>query len=203
MDDANKSLAKEEEDFFNQVAPNEKEKARMTKDSILALYGTAPTSATTAGSMMPGAQFPPTVAGYSAFQMPSVYNGGANNSVPGATPFAQMPCQPTANAFAPAAGNPAFFGAGAQFQSMVPSSQQVQQMPLHNLQQQQPAQTANFANFASQPAFHMAPATSGLPQMGGIMPHNMAAMGQPIAPATQSSNLNQQFGTLNLGNVWQ
>lgn len=35
------TLAQQEHDFFNQV-PNEKEKAKMTKDSILALYGTAP-----------------------------------------------------------------------------------------------------------------------------------------------------------------
>jgi len=32
----------EEESFFNQTAPTEKEKAKLTKDSILALYGTAP-----------------------------------------------------------------------------------------------------------------------------------------------------------------
>ncbi|GJQ80160.1 hypothetical protein Trydic_g23738 [Trypoxylus dichotomus] len=32
----------EEESFFNQTAPTEKEKAKLTKDSILALYGNAP-----------------------------------------------------------------------------------------------------------------------------------------------------------------
>ncbi len=42
------TLAKEEQDFFNQ-APNDAEKARMTKDSILALYGTAPTSTPSIG----------------------------------------------------------------------------------------------------------------------------------------------------------
>lgn len=35
----------EEESFFNQTAPTEKEKAKLTKDSILALYGNAPTVA--------------------------------------------------------------------------------------------------------------------------------------------------------------
>lgn len=35
------SLAQEEQDFFNQI-PTEKEKAKLTKDSILALYGQAP-----------------------------------------------------------------------------------------------------------------------------------------------------------------
>lgn len=33
----------EEESFFNQTAPLEKEKVKLTKDSILALYGNAPT----------------------------------------------------------------------------------------------------------------------------------------------------------------
>lgn len=36
------SLAQEEQDFFNQV-PTEKEKTKLTNDSILALYGKAPT----------------------------------------------------------------------------------------------------------------------------------------------------------------
>lgn len=34
----------EEESFFNQVAPTEKEKIKLDKDSILALYGSAPTT---------------------------------------------------------------------------------------------------------------------------------------------------------------
>lgn len=41
---ANVSLAKQEEDFFNQVAPTEQEKGKMTRDSIMALYAKTPTS---------------------------------------------------------------------------------------------------------------------------------------------------------------
>lgn len=37
----------EEESFFNQTAPTEKEKAKLTKDSILALYGNTPPTRTT------------------------------------------------------------------------------------------------------------------------------------------------------------
>lgn len=36
------TLKSEEESFFNQTAPSEKEKAKLTKDNILALYGNAP-----------------------------------------------------------------------------------------------------------------------------------------------------------------
>lgn len=40
-----KDVAKsEEESFFNQTAPTEKEKVKLTKDNILALYGSAPTN---------------------------------------------------------------------------------------------------------------------------------------------------------------
>lgn len=35
-------IKSEEESFFNQTAPPEKEKVKLTKDSILALYGSAP-----------------------------------------------------------------------------------------------------------------------------------------------------------------
>ncbi|CAB0030058.1 unnamed protein product [Trichogramma brassicae] len=40
---ANNSAKSEEESFFNQTAPTPQEKSKMTKDSILALYGTQPT----------------------------------------------------------------------------------------------------------------------------------------------------------------
>lgn len=39
------SLAQEEADFFNQSVPSESEKAKLTKDSIMALYGRLPSGA--------------------------------------------------------------------------------------------------------------------------------------------------------------
>lgn len=38
------NLSKQEAEFFNQSVPSEKEKAKLTKDSILALYGKGPTN---------------------------------------------------------------------------------------------------------------------------------------------------------------
>nr|CAH7722385.1 unnamed protein product [Callosobruchus chinensis] len=40
--ESNNDVQKEEENFFNQVLPTEKEKAKLDKDSILALYANAP-----------------------------------------------------------------------------------------------------------------------------------------------------------------
>lgn len=38
------ALKNEEESFFNQTAPTEKERAKLTKDNIMALYGSAPSA---------------------------------------------------------------------------------------------------------------------------------------------------------------
>lgn len=41
-DEITDAVKAEEKNFFNQPAPSEKEKSKMTKDSIMALYGSAP-----------------------------------------------------------------------------------------------------------------------------------------------------------------
>lgn len=51
------SLAKQEEDFFNQVAPTEQEKGKMTRDSIMALYAKTPSTATNVGQFNGGGAF--------------------------------------------------------------------------------------------------------------------------------------------------
>lgn len=169
------TLAQQEHDFFNQV-PNEAGKAKMTKDSILALYGAAPT-------------------------------------IPASTNQFTMPGMPPMNV-----DNGSLFGMYQQ-QAAPPSQQQPSfGMPVAN---QPPAAINNFAQFGmmqqAQPAMNF-PATHTMPnQSMGFsnvpqMNPSMQAFNQsPVTKATNKfgtanhtpNNVNQQFGNLNLGNVWQ
>ncbi|XP_055693030.1 stromal membrane-associated protein 1-like [Lutzomyia longipalpis] len=145
------ALDQEEADFFNQV-PNEKEKAKMTKDSIMALYAAAPTP-----SFNNFSQFPPPQAPY----------GGQFGAQPG-------------SGFAAA---PTGYAAMPQFG---------QQPPHHP-----PVSTNNGAMFG----FPAQPQPFG--QFTAFQtPPNSAGLKQP-PPNAANSALNQQFGNLNLGNVWQ
>lgn len=140
-------MAKEEQDFFNQ-APNDAEKARMTKDSILALYGTAPTSTPSIGQ----------------------FNGVFNQF--GAAAPSAMPMQ---HGF----GNQ--FGQNHNF--IAASSVPMMNMNASVFPPQIPQQS--FASFPPQATF-------------GTQP-----FGQPSSQPSNANNINQQFGNLNLGNVWQ
>uniref|UniRef100_A0A1B0DA60 Uncharacterized protein n=1 Tax=Phlebotomus papatasi TaxID=29031 RepID=A0A1B0DA60_PHLPP len=150
------ALDKEEADFFNQV-PSEKEKAKMTKDSIMALYATAPTP-----NFSNFSQFPPPQSQFPPF-------GGAPQQgtfgVPAGYPAA--PFGAPQNVPPPSLNNGAMFG--------FPTTQT----------QMQPSAFAQFTPF-QQPQTN---ATTG----------NLKAAPPPNA----NPNLNQQFGNLNLGNVWQ
>lgn len=53
------SLAQEEADFFNQSVPSESEKAKLTKDSIMALYGRLPSGAAPVQQQQPTPQANP------------------------------------------------------------------------------------------------------------------------------------------------
>ncbi|KAJ6647854.1 Stromal membrane-associated protein 1 [Pseudolycoriella hygida] len=143
-DSTSNTLAKEEKDFFNQ-APNDAEKARMTKDSILALYGTAPASVPSIGQ----------------------FNGGFNQ-------FGAALSLPVQQSF----GNQ--FGQNHNF--ITTSS-----APMMNMNAGFPPQIQQqaFASFPSQGTFN--------PQL----------FGQPSSQPSNVNNINQQFGNLNLGNVWQ
>lgn len=140
------TLAKEEQDFFNQ-APNDAEKARMTKDSILALYGTAPTSTSSIGQ----------------------FNGGFNQFGT-AAPNTTMPMHGFASQFGQ---NHNFIAASAA--------------PMMNMN------ASGFPPPIPQQGFASFP-----PQAFGTQP-----FGQPPSQPTNANNINQQFGNLNLGNVWQ
>lgn len=159
------SLAQQEQDFFNQV-PNEKEKAKMTKDSILALYGAAPTI-----NRLPTN----TNNQYIPQGMPGMDNGTAFG-----IPFQQS------NVFGMA-------NAGMNNFQQLGMMQQVQTQPSMNFQQVHTMNTAT-----NQSIGH------------GI--GNLTQSNPPLQPFTQQmnqnpnsnvNNVNQQFGGLNLGNVWQ
>lgn len=137
-------MAKEEQDFFNQ-APNDAEKARMTKDSILALYGTAPTST-------------PSIGQFNGFNQ---FGTAAPNAMPMQHGFGNQ------------------FGQNQNF--IAASSAPMMNMNASGFPPQ--IQQQGFASFPPQ-------ATFGTQQFG-----------QP--PSQASNNINQQFGNLNLGNVWQ
>lgn len=173
------SLAQQEQDFFNQV-PSDKDKAKMTKDSILALYGAAPTI-----NRMPQ-QSPNNH--FMAPGMPTQLNNDFANL---STQFQQQspfPGQLTNNA-----NNFAQFG-----------------------MMQQGQQTMNF----QQPMNNTIQGIGGNQGIGGfpnlVQQTNQSSFIQPNANVnlafstiqTQKSNANvtsanQQFGNLNLGNVWQ
>lgn len=228
------TLAKEEADFFNQSSissTQEKDKGKMTKDSILALYGTPPTNSigqfnnnplvgfnnsfshhqTGAGQFMPMGvtsqtqTFPALVPGGAGMpqqqqqqQQPQQQQFGhtglatnLNLNLAGMPPGLLGPPQPHPQTQFMTAPNsmynqPVMTAPGA-FTSAVPS----QIMP-----------QSTFAQFPSQPSFGVAISSSS--GFGAIMP----TLGQHSTTVTaptqsQSSNLSQQFGNLNLGNVWQ
>lgn len=177
------TLAQQEHDFFNQV-PNEKEKAKMTKDSILALYGQAPTISA-GNQFMPGMQTMPTVdANGSLFGMPMQYQQ-----------------QPQPPAFGMPAGVNPQAAAGlnnfAQFGMMAPAAgQPTPQMNFpaatHSISTM-PNQSMGFSNVPSamNPAFNQT----------NVNKNN--AFGTGTTHTSNVNNANQQFGSLNLGNVWQ
>lgn len=161
------TLAQQEHDFFNQV-PNEKEKAKLTKDSILALYGAAPAM----NSLPTNNQF--------MQSMPSMNDNGALFGMQ----YQQQPSfgMPPPNPSAGVLNNFAQFGLMQPGQSM-------------NFQQ---SHTLN-----SMPNQSMGFST--VPQANP----SLHAFNQPNASKTNNfaapnvNNVNQQFGSLNLGNVWQ
>ncbi|CAD7088337.1 unnamed protein product [Hermetia illucens] len=214
------ALDKEEADFFNQTSINSgSDKTKMTKDSILALYGTAPTStigqfnnnplvgfnntfshqqpAGAAGQYMPQQQaFPAIVPGGAPPPVSQAQFGHAglatnlNLNLAGMPPGLLGPPQPHPHTQFMTPPNsvtmynqPVMTAPGA-FTSAAVMHQQVV-----------PSQPASFAQFPPQP-FGAMPTGFGPPPGAGT---NVTASTQ----STASTNLSQQFGNLNLGNVWQ
>lgn len=183
VNETKSSLAQEEQDFFNQI-PTEKEKAKMTKDSIMALYAAAPAIN----------QFN---ANFNAAPTSTVAN---NHQFVGQMMPPQLNSMP-ANAFGNGSiqfstGHPTQYGMQPQNFQM-PLQQQQQQ---HQQHQQQPHTIGAFTSFPQQ-------STGGFP-MQPFAQHPNSSTSLPPATSnnfngTNNPNLNQQFGNLSLGNVWQ
>lgn len=173
------SLAKQEQDFFNQV-PSESGKSKMTKDSILALYGTAPTITTNSAQFSSGGaavfnQFGATHTGYAV----PPHMGGFGTPHQSVGQFGQIPNQN----FIPAQQQQ--FG-GFNAAAGISGFQQMQQQQTHQLQ-----------SFAQFPPNHNSAIAANFPtSFGSVAP-------TPPATTANNTNVNQQFGNLNLGNVWQ
>lgn len=196
--DPSLSLAKEEQDFFNQV-PTEKEKTKMTKDSIMALYGSAPPSSNPTNIL---GQFNGTIGagvGFNQFNSPitGCYTTNPHQQIH-ATPNlygGQIPSIPN-QAFgctpAPIAN---LFGATYQQQSQLLTQQQVPQ------QQQQPQQQIQFANFP--PLVGSVGNSTGIasvPSGQSFQMQQTFAIQPTAAVAPTNGTLNQKFANLN---VWQ
>lgn len=183
------SLEKQEADFFSQVT-GEKDQAKMTKDSIMALYGKAPA--------------PTNLANFNNPTNPSAFTTNFNNT----QGFMQQPqqqmqqqqLQQQFNQQTPGFGAQNFgmnlMGANQQSpQNLMFRTGQTPQMMggqlqgFNNIQspQQQQSSQQSFAQFPIQ-AF---PTTQN------------SNFNKPGQPAAGLGNINQQFGNINLGNVWQ
>lgn len=267
------SLAQEEADFFNQTIPTEAEKAKLTKDSIMALYAknnpspfiqAAATAAAAppqqqsqavqppqqlfgggcsvplAGPMMQyagmnmGQQMQQPVAAASVpAQFGSMQGFGQPPQVGGAFMNGFGQPQPTAGPTFPVMGQSGFGNnnqallnqtnpmmAMKQGFGILPQQQQLQQ-PQQSQQQQVhfPQMMGQMQQFpgmmlmgggagggvgagamtmppSSQPTLAQGPGQFGTPAM-------MAPNGQSFAAQNPAGNMQQQFGALNLGNVWQ
>lgn len=185
----------EEESFFNQLAPTEKEKAKLTKDSILALYSNTPTVN----------KFNNTFQSLS-FQSPFAGTQSQQQSFPnfavGSFPHHNLASQQTS-----------LPTMGGQFNPPAPFSQLSQQTNStfpHQYNQQFPSQqqTTHFSNILPAAANSFAAHLGGgavhfpTPQQQSNQP-NMFMMGQTATMATAGTNagtnaLPQQFGNLTL-----
>lgn len=182
------TLAQQEQDFFNQI-PNEKEKAKMTKDSILALYGAAPTI----NRLSTTNQYNP--AQSMNMQQPSAF--AIPNNINNFQQFGMMQGQTQQPMNQPQQSS--FMGFG-DFSMANPSMQQFAQPPIAN---QNTARTVNSSQMHFGDLSLANPSIQSFTQPMNInqnLPFNNTAS---ATPSNAASTVNQQFGNLNLGNVWQ
>lgn len=198
------SLAKEEADFFNQ-APNKNNDAqgKLTKDKIMALYGSAPTG-------MVNNNFNANLGAFGSFNSYQPANAFAQSVpvVPGAAHHYQMTNgQPNVTAPTPG-GFGAFQTFPANGQFMIPGA------PATNPQ----AATLMYSNGPFQPTTQPQPAFGAIqfpnplqnqqPQnvtgFVGVTPATNATFANfPPQAQTQPEKLSNQFGNMNLRDVWQ
>lgn len=166
------SLAQEEQDFFNQI-PTEREKTKMTKDSILALYGTAPTAMGQFNSVTANQQF-----------------------------VSQMIPSAGGNYIGAAAGQPLQYGVGYSMPA------QTQQPGVPGLMNYQQTGSGPFNSFMGFPGGVQQPFQQFVqhpnPNISSIPPSNLnVSTATSTNNPTANASINQQFGNLSLGNVWQ
>lgn len=184
------SLAKEEEDFFNQV-PSEKDNTKMTKDSILALYGTAPLQQPSIGQFNGGFnQFGSTPGGFPPPQQMQMGGFNPQQFNAGATMIGNVGVQ-NQNYLQQAQPGASGLGFG---QPMFGPTSGLGGFPIHQSQQQIPPNTYTMQSFAQFP-----------PNSTATI--NTFPLSEPFAqtqPQTAAnSTINKQFANLNIGNVWQ
>lgn len=195
----------EEESFFNQTAPTEKEKAKMTKDSILALYGSAPTitNFNPTYSNQPAPHVPYTGGfpqqTYQGFNYPQNYQiqNGMQAQYPTQNVYPnQFPVQNAANQF----------GGAVPVQNMqIPPAQSISSQFQYPAQ----AQFQQSTQFQSLPNQFAPPANQFQQNFG-----NQTGVPNPFF--ANQANLQQQFSTLSLNsqtasnaaptlatNIWQ
>ncbi|KAG5899831.1 hypothetical protein JTB14_012302 [Gonioctena quinquepunctata] len=176
------STKNEEESFFNQVLPTEKEKVKLDKDSILALYANTPATNFNQFPQVPYQQ--PAQNAFQAF-------GGfpqPQTSFPMQNGMAQIPSQWPQQQW----------GKQGQF----PAQNQVQYVPNATQQSSQFVNNQQFASFPQQPPS----GNQFFPQQQ----FQATGANQPPNPFFANQNVTQQFNNLglnnqsaNAGNMWQ
>lgn len=199
------NLAKEEADFFNQ-APNKASElqGKLTKDKIMALYGSAPTPGVNnnfTGNMAAG------FGNFNSYQ-PNTFPPAAN-AVPVPNAYLMSNGQPVTPAVAAGFGAfQAFPAANGQF--MVPAAgaanPQAAAMLYNNGPYSQPSAQPPAAYGAIQfpnPLQQHNPQTAaaGFAGMAGSTGSAFASF--PPQTQTQPDKLSNQFGNMNLRDVWQ
>ncbi|XP_058461430.1 stromal membrane-associated protein 1 [Malaya genurostris] len=189
------NLAKEEADFFNQASNNSSEmQGKLTKDKILALYGAAPTAMVNNNfnsnlggygnfNSYQSNTFPPTVgANPNPYQM---NNGQTSVPVAAVEAYGAFQTFPANGQFmipaatAPLASNPLLYSSGTLPAATIPQSQSTfGAIQFPNLLQQQQQQVGGTV---------------------GATPATFAS----FPPQTQPDKLSNQFGNMNLRDVWQ
>ncbi|XP_030372979.1 stromal membrane-associated protein 1 [Scaptodrosophila lebanonensis] len=221
------SLAQEEQDFFNQgsLSCNEKEQSgKLSKDSILALYGNPPASHNQQMNfggftgMAPG--------GYMHHQqhqqVPQQPHPHQFMTPPNSVSMYNAPVMAAPNAFSSAPSGSMNLVGGVNFGGQFPSSggspygansNLVGQASGANLMQTNQSLLSGVSLFGgvqsqvNPQSQHLGVGMNAMQQMGSGVPPPLAGgfstTGSSANAASATSNLNQQFGNLNIGNVWQ
>ncbi|XP_018318650.1 stromal membrane-associated protein 1-like [Agrilus planipennis] len=178
------SLKNEEENFFNQITPTEKEKIKLTKDSILALYGSAPPVNPYQNQILYQPQQPFPVGGMPSVAIPN-FPGYPQTNMPNG--LVQYP--------APTGQYQQFPGQLQQYNTSTPfPTAYTANIPAGQFTNGLPPSSSQFANVNNVPVMNVAPLA------------NVNFPNQQQQPAVnpffvnQANSVQQQFANLSLGN---